>query len=137
VRVSQLDLNPDLIDDLVKLFAEGATREQIGDAFGVDVWTVTQWRKRRDVQEKLHALIRNRASQILSHTDTKLLAILTNPKSQLSVDQLLKIREAFKLDGATEDPAKAGIEAMKELMDLAADDPALAEALQRVLPSDE
>jgi hypothetical protein len=137
MRVHTLDYNPDNIDQFVAMLADGCTNQQIADTFGVSKRSIPEWRKRKDVQEKLHATIRERAGRILSQTDSKLMGILTGPSGdKLSVDQLLKIREAFRLEGAPEDPAKAGVEAMQQLMDMAAEDPELAEALQKVLPND-
>ena len=138
MRVHTLDYNDENLDQFVGMLAEGATNAQIAEAFGVGSRSITEWRKRKDVQEKLHAVIRERASRILSQTDSKLMGVLTGPSGdKLSVDQLLKIREAFRLEGAPEDPAKAGLEAMQQLMDRAADDPEVAEALQKVLPDND
>ncbi len=132
-RVSPLDEFPDSVDQLVELLGTGATREQIAKVFGVNKRTITEWRKRDDVQQKLSKFIRDRANRVLSLTDDKVLKQLESNK-QLSVDQLLKIRQTYAGEAFDVNAGSDAAQALSELMKAADKDPALARALAGVLP---
>lgn len=131
-RVSILDEQPELIDDLAVLFADGAKRADIAETFGVEVWTVTQWRKRPDVQRKVSKIVSERANRILSLTDTKLEALLHAKGASMSVDQLIKIRTAFAGENVNLNLQGDSATALRELMQAMHAEPELAAALSKL-----
>lgn len=127
MKQADLDINPELVDKLAELLAEGCSHRQIAEVFDVNQRTISDWRRRGDVQAVMAKKITERASRILRHTDSRVEKHLEqNPK--ISLDQLLRIRREFAGSTVTvkESVDKSG--ALTELMQQLHENPDLAAA---------
>lgn len=131
-RPHTLDQDPERIDILANMVADGATQQMICDAFGIsDRNTVAAWKKRPDVQAKVTALIRQRSNDILARTDTAIKARLDEAASEggkpVPLPDLLQIRRTYAGEKLTIDTAGDSARATEELMAMLADDPEKAQ----------
>lgn len=136
-RPSTLDFFEDAdFEALAILLADGATREQIGEAFGgADKSTITRWKKDERVQKWWAKARRERANEMLSLTDSQLLGKLR--AGRMSVDQLLKVRQAFAVEGEDSDAADSAAAVLAALMERAHGNPSLARELRQVMDATE
>lgn len=123
-------------ETLAQLLADGATREAIAEVFGISADTVTDWRKRADVQQLQQKIIRERANNILSQTDSKILARLQSPEAKIGLRELLEIRRTFAGEKLDINMGADHGSAITELMEKLHDDPTLAAALGGALTPD-
>jgi hypothetical protein len=137
MRFSELEQNEELFDTFVELLADGVPRLRIAETMGVNKGTVTDWKRMPKVQDSLAKRIKERANEVMRHTDSKIVAKLQSAGDKISIDQLLKIRHEFAGDVVNLNVTGDGAKALQELLSAAHDDPALAAALHRVLPSSE
>lgn len=136
-RPHTLDRNPEIVDELAQMLAEGVPRKDIMSALGISHDTLRLWAKRDDVLRAWTAIIRERSARVRSKVDTRMLKILENEQelSKLTVRQLLDIRDSFSAD-VPEDDGAGGTEVLTKLMAEAAKDPVLARALKGALSDD-
>lgn len=134
-RPHTLDQNPDLVEQLAQLLAEGVPMHDIETTLGISKFTRQQWMKRDDVRRAWTKIIQDRANRVRSKTDTAILKVLESDK-ELSVTQLLAIRDSFAADVPADDGGAGGTELVTKLMEAAAKDPVLARRLQGVLSDD-
>lgn len=134
-RPNELLRMPEGPQRLAELLADGATHEQIAETLGVAHRQITEYRKLPEVQNILRGILISRANRILSHTDSKIEKLLIAKGDKMSVDQLLKIRQAFAIDGANNSPDGEAAEALTKLFEAAHSDPELARKLRDVLPA--
>jgi hypothetical protein len=135
-RPHTLDQNPDLVQELAQLLAEGVPMKDIEATLGISKFTRQEWMKREDVRRAWTKLIQDRANRVRSKTDTKILKILESDK-ELSVTQLLAIRDSFAADVPADAGDGGGVEVITRVMEAAAKDPVLARRLQGVLSDDQ
>lgn len=117
------------------MLADGASYAQMERAFDIAHDTVRMWKKRDDVRRVWTRIIQERAIQIRSHTDTRILKLLESGK-ELTPKQLLEIRDSFASDAPSDDGG-GGTALVTRLMEAAAQDPVLARRLQGVLSDDD
>lgn len=136
MRLSLLDEDPTRVETVAKLLATGATREKVCEVMGItDLKTVTEWRKRPDVQAAITKVIRERENRVLSLTDTQIVKKLEALGDKIDLETLLKVRREFA--GATinlKDGDQAG--ALEELVAAMHKNPALALAVQGAVAGD-
>lgn len=125
--------DPEFAHDVAAAFADGLTREEMCDLFGVrDPKTITRWRRDPRVQTIQRKIIQDRVLTITSKTDSELLRRLQNPE-KLSTKELIEIRKEF-LGGQLRDQTTEIDEAtVAEAMSLFEDDPEGAEQLRDIL----
>ena len=123
-----LDENPDLVQQLVELLADGTPARAIADTFGVHPRTIGEWKKRADVKARLSQHIRERADSILSHTDTRIRKVLESGKD-LTMRELLEIRRTFAGEKVDLNLGGNQGEALAEMMEKLHDNPELAREL--------
>lgn len=93
-RPSKLD-DPDTLKKIAEAFADGQTRKQMAEAFGVsDLATITRWRKDIRVKAEVRKLIEERITRISQRTDSVIENRLKDAEN-LSIDELIKIRKEF------------------------------------------
>ena len=116
-------------DELKKTFAEliagGSSRASISEALSISEETVTNWRKREDIKLMVLAIQQDRASRVLSKTDTKIMKVLESNKD-IPVETLLKIRQTFAGEKVTITTDAAKQEAVERLIADLHDDPEAA-----------
>lgn len=120
--------DPEQRERLALLLSRGETRERVAEVFGVNKDTITEWRKRADVQALITKFIEERSNRILSKVDNKLEGILSQV-DKLSLEDLLKIRREF---AAAKSETVIKVDQAGALEDLIAKtiaDPELAEKL--------
>lgn len=111
-----------------QMMADGNTRDQIAAAFGVNKDTISDWRKRADVQALISKIINDRSNRILSVIDNKIEGYLSQA-DKLGLDDLIKIRKEF---AATKTETVIRVDqagALEDLITRANSDPAFAAAL--------
>lgn len=133
---STLDTVDGLRDFVAEQYADGLSNKGIALAVQkhfVEIETepvkstIINWRKDEQVENKVHALMRDRISRIVRKTDA-ILANRLDKEDELTVDEVIKIRKEIApardiLDGAERaDPAQAS----SDLFGAAMDDPELA-----------
>lgn len=136
MRFHDLEANPDLYDQFIELLAGGAARPAIAETLGINKATVSEWKKRPDVQQDLTKRIKERVNEVLRHTDSKIVEKLRAAKD-LSIDQLLKIRHEFAGDNVNLNVSGDGSQALQDLLTAVHEDPVLAATLAKVLPRSE
>lgn len=140
MRVSILDdpeTGPQTRDTVAELLADGATRQAIADVFGVNKDTITEWRKRPDVQARVAKLQQDRANRILTGTDTRIAAKLEarNENGDLvpiPLRDLLEIRRTYAGNIVQVNPGDKAA-AMGELLTALHEDPEAAAAVRSAL----
>lgn len=137
MRFADLETNRELYETFIELLADGATREKIGEVLGVNKATVSEWKKRPEVQQDLGKRIQERANEVLRHTDSKIAAKLQAGGDKLSIDQLLKVRHEFAGDNVNLKVTGDGAKALTDLLNEVDRNPAAAAALSKLLPSGE
>lgn len=120
--------DPEARRQLAELLSRGETRENIAEVFGVHKDTITEWRKRADVQALVSKFVEERSNRILSKVDNKLEGILSQV-DKLSLEDLLKIRREFAAAKSETTIRVDSAGALEDLMEQVAADPALAAAL--------
>jgi hypothetical protein len=135
MRTHTFDQNPQVLDTFAKMLSEGVGRAEIADALGINKSTVTEWKKRPDVQQRWAKYVEERANRICSQTDTRIEALLRERGDEMSVDQLLKIRHEYAGDKVTVQSGD-GANALQQLLEEAHRNPEAAAALSRVLPDE-
>lgn len=104
-------------DELAELLADARPRAVIAEHFGVSVDTITEWRKREDIQVRVNRLTRDRANRILSHTDSRIMGKLESG-AEVPMKDLLEIRRTYAgaaPPDAPGDKAAAAAELLKAL----------------------
>jgi hypothetical protein len=86
--------DPERLRLAAELFAAGATREEMSEALGISVWTVTQWRKDARVKAAVSRIAEDRVLRITSKIDSAIMGRLSHIE-KLDIDTLLKIRKEF------------------------------------------
>lgn len=135
-RHSILDEDTDRIQRLAELLAEGIKRDDIAEVFGVHRDTISEWRKRADVQQLMSKIIDDRAKRILSHTDTRIVKKLEEG-STIPMRELLEIRRTFAGEKVNLDVAGDRGAAITDLLAAVNADPELAKRLAEQLQSPE
>jgi transposase len=128
MKVSIIDQDPERLDQLAELLADGVYAKDIAKVFGVHRDTVGEWKKRPDVQTKVSQLIKQRANNILSKTDTKILKRLESEK-ELPIEILLQVRRTFAGEKLTVDTKATSADATAELLQAIHQNPELAKAI--------
>lgn len=84
-------------DTLAGLIADGVSNAEIANAFSVNRWTITQWKKRSDVAALVTEKLRLKANKIRSKVDTRIEKILENEEElrKVPVNVLLDIRRTY------------------------------------------
>lgn len=125
--------NPDFAKSVAEAFVSGLSRQEMCDLFGVkDRDTITRWR--RDPRVKVHAfkLIEDRVLQVTRRVDAVIAERLENA-SELSIDELIKIRKEFLGGALRAQTEKADEATITEAMQAIEDNPEFAEELQKLL----
>lgn len=91
-RTSELDKNPDIIDQFAAQYVEDKNREQLGLIFGVHVDTITRWTKDPRIQAAVSRLRDERVNNMARKIDSKLLAQLDSGKFDEEPELLIKLR---------------------------------------------
>lgn len=128
MRISLLD-EPEVGEarkqQLAELLADGASRKAIAETFGVNVDTITDWRKRPDVQSRVDAIQKDKAQRVMAHTDTAILKRLEAGTTKIPLKDLLEIRRTFAGSIVNVNPNDRAA-ATAELLKLLDSDPELA-----------
>lgn len=128
-RVSRIDAVPGLLEIVAEAYANGATQEEIASLAGVsDRGTVAEWLKRTDVQVAVSKFIQDRANRITRHTDSAIEKKIEAKGEKMSLEQLLKIRQAFAAQQIKIDLTGDKADAMSELFRTFFEHPDLAAA---------
>lgn len=129
MRIWQLHDDEDGQRRFAEMLSDGLNRRTIADEFNINVDTVSEWRKRPQIATRVKKLNDDRANQIVSKVDSRLMKRLESD-DDIPTQTLLAIRQTVagtiiqnKGDGG-DDAA-----AMAELMKAAHVDPVLAEKL--------
>ena len=82
---------------LAELYANGASRAEMADTFGVHEDTITRWTRRPDVQAIVSQLRQHRANRILRKVETRIEGLLENEETMKKMDlkDLLAIKKEF------------------------------------------
>lgn len=94
-KISRLDHpteGPARRQKLAELYADGASRAEMGEAMGVHEDTITTWTQRSDVQALVTELMQQRANKMKRRIDSVLEGRLEHHADQMDTDELLKIR---------------------------------------------
>jgi transposase-like protein len=133
MRIWSLQDSPERQDALAEMLANGDSRATIAEAFGINVDTVTEWRKRPEIAARVKKINDDRAQRIVSLTDAKLIARLEGPKAgEIPTETLLKIRQTVGGTLVKTEQTGDAAAAAAELFQAAHDDPELAEALRKL-----
>lgn len=131
-RPSKLD-DPDYVKYVAAMFVEGQNREQMSEACGVSVSTITLWRRDTRVKAQAKKLIEERLSRVVNRLDAVLEHRVMQKADDLTVDELIKIRrELFggkfrqEIEGNDEGTVSEAMNAIEE-------DPELVEKFQELL----
>lgn len=131
--------DPDFAKLVAEAFADGCTREEMSETFGVNKPTITRWRKDPRIKRLVHTILGERVQRVSSKVDSVIEARLQNPEN-LTIKELLDIRKEFvgdnlrgKLDEADGDTINAAMQAAEDPEALAR----LFEELKGVAPSHE
>lgn len=119
--------DPEFAHDVAAAFADGLTREEMCELFGVrDPKTITRWRRDGRVTVIQRRIVQDRVLTITSKTDSELLSRLSEPE-KLTTKELLEIRKEFlggqlrdqttEIDEATINEAQAALEQNPDLAD--------------------
>lgn len=125
--------DPDFAKSVAEAFAEGLSRAQMCDLFGVkDKDTITRWR--RDPRVKAHALkiIEDRVLQVTRKVDASIAARLENPE-EMTVKELLEIRKEFLGGALRMQTEKADDATVNEAVEALEENPNLADDLAELL----
>ena len=118
---------------VAEAFVAGQSRQEMCDLFGVkDRDTITRWR--RDPRVKVHAfkLIEDRVLQVTRRVDAVIAERLENA-TELSIDELIKIRKEFLGGALRAQTEKADEATITEAMEAIESNPEFAEELQKLL----
>lgn len=118
---------------VAEAFVSGQSRQEMCDLFGVkDRDTITRWR--RDPRVKVHAfkLIEDRVLQVTRRVDAVIAERLENA-TELSIDELIKIRKEFLGGALRAQTEKADEATITEAMEAIESNPEFAEELQKLL----
>lgn len=82
---------------LAQLYADGASRAEMADTFGVHEDTISRWTRRADVQALVTQLRQARANRILRKVETRIEGLLENEETMKKMDlkDLLAIKRDF------------------------------------------
>lgn len=142
---STLDRVDGLRERIAELWVEGLTNKAIAetvhrefaDIEDVPVKnTIINWRKDDVVENKIHALMRERIGRVVRKTDAAIAKKLED-EDELTVDEILKIRKEFvpERDAFTDEKQDAS-KIDEDLFGLMEDDPEFAEKLMGDLDGD-
>lgn len=131
-----LDRVDGLRDRIAELWADGLTNKAIAETVHrefVEIEdvpvknTIINWRHDEQVQNKIHAIMRDRISRIVRQTDSALANRLENA-DELTVDEIIKIRKeiAPARDVLDESERVDPADAASDLFGAAINDPELA-----------
>lgn len=129
--------DPEYAQQVAELVAEGSTRKDVAEAFGVkDLDTITRWKRDIRVKSRVEKIIRDRAIEVSTKVDAQIQQRLQNPEN-LTTKDLLDIRKEFvgeraraKLDRADDETITQAAEALER-------DPELAAKIQRLVQAAE
>jgi hypothetical protein len=113
-------------------FANGATREQMSEEFGVSTWTITQWRKDVRVKAHTHKIIEDRILSVARKIDNVLEARLQNAEN-MSTKDLLAMRKEFVGGALRQQTEKADEVTTIQAMEAIEDDPEFMEKLAALM----
>lgn len=92
-RTSELDKNPDLIEQFAEAYSEhDASRAKLAATFGISVDTVTRWTKDPRVQQHLTRIREERVNAMSRRIDGKLLYALEHGAFDDDPELLIKLR---------------------------------------------
>jgi hypothetical protein len=135
-----LDRVDGLRDRIAELWANGLTNKGIAETVHSEFAeiedvpvknTIINWRKDEAVENKIHALMRERIGRVVRKTDAAIDSKLENV-DELTVDEVLKIRKEFVPErDAFTDEKQDSAKIDEELFGAMEDDPEFAERLMR------
>ena len=133
-RPSLLD-DPEQLELIAAAFADGATRDEMCEAFGIkDPKTITRWRRDPRVGTIARRIIRDRVLAITSKTDSEIARRLQSPED-MTIKELLEVRKEF-LGGQLRDATtEIDEQTVAEAMALFEQDPEAAQQLRDLLAS--
>lgn len=129
MRIWTLDNDPEGQAQFAELVADGATRKQIAEVFSIDTDTVTEWKKRPEIQERVNKLRRERSQRVLTHVDKKIMGRLESEEVDIPTETLLRIRQTYAGEVPLDNKGDAD-SAAAALLKAAHDDPQLAALLK-------
>lgn len=128
--------DPEFAKKVAEAFADGASRQDMCDLFGVrDKATITRWR--RDPRVKVHALkiIEDRILQVTRKVDSVIAARLENAEN-MTVVELLAIRKEFLGGALRAQTEKADEETVGEAMKFLEENPGAMDKLDAIMRGD-
>lgn len=137
-RPGILDKDPARIPLLAEMIADGVKNADIAATFGVHKDTISEWKKRADVQQLVTTMMQRRANSILSQTDTAIQKKLEEARDSgksLPIELLLKVRQTFAGERITVDTTGDRAGAVGEALLAMSENPELAAAFGLVTKS--
>jgi transposase len=125
-----MDREPHLREIVAESYVNGMTNAQIADAIGYGVHpdTITDYKRHPKVQAIAERLTKERHLQITSKIDASLLKRLDHV-DKIDTETLLKIRKEILPERIEVNDTTKRASLVEELMDLADEDPELAQRL--------
>lgn len=119
----------DFAQRVAEMFAAGASRAEMCDAFGVkDPMTITRWRRDPRVKSKALKLIEDRVLQVTRKVDGVIAERLEHA-SDMTITELLAVRKEFLGGALRAQTEKADEETITQAVEAMERDPDLADKL--------
>lgn len=113
-------------------FANGATRAQMAEEFGVSEWTITQWRKDMRVKAHTHKIIEDRIIAVTRKIDSVIEQRLLKA-DEMTIKELLDTRKEYLGGALRQQTEKADAATTTEAMEAIENDPKFMEKLEALM----
>jgi len=130
---------PSVLDDddnlklVAEMFAAGASRQDIADAFNIkDLYTISKWRRNPRVKAATFKLIEDRILEVTRKVDASIAGRLQKA-NELTVKELLDIRKEFLGGALRAQTERADDETINEAATWLDENPEAAKQLERML----